>query len=182
MISFDVKLIFTIVPLDRIVDIILRRTFDNQEIQTTLWKKELKELLILCTKNIYFNFGGKTFLSVAKGSPLGLVLADILMVYLENVLVPTLTEYMKFWKRYVDGTICFVKFWYAMYIALIVNSFNANIQLSYKKEKNVFYHSKMFWLQEMEIISSLLFIIKQHQMIIINTGICLHQLVGKGEP
>ena len=36
MISFDVKLIFTIVPLDRIVDIILRRTFDNQEIQTTL--------------------------------------------------------------------------------------------------------------------------------------------------
>ena len=109
MISFDVKLIFTIVPLDRIVDIILRRTFDNQEIQTTLRKKELKELLILCTKNIYFNFGGKSFLSVAKGSSLGLVLADILMVYLENVLVPTLTEYMKFWKRYVDGTICFVK-------------------------------------------------------------------------
>ena len=36
MISFDVKLVFTIVPLDRIVDIILRRTFDNQEIQTTL--------------------------------------------------------------------------------------------------------------------------------------------------
>ena len=67
MISFDVKLIFTIVPLDRIVDIILRRTFDNQEIQTTLRKKELKELLILCTKNIYFNFGGKTFFKCGQG-------------------------------------------------------------------------------------------------------------------
>ena len=67
MISFDVKLIFTIVPLDRIVDIILRRTFDNQEIQTTLRKKELKELLILCTKNIYFNFGGKNFFKCGQG-------------------------------------------------------------------------------------------------------------------
>ena len=43
MISFDVKSPFTNVPLDRTIDIILKRIFDNQEIQTTLTKKELKD-------------------------------------------------------------------------------------------------------------------------------------------
>ena len=44
-------------------------------------------------------------LFVAMGSPLGPVLADIFMVELTlNTLAPTLTEYMKFWKRYVDDT------------------------------------------------------------------------------
>ena len=44
-------------------------------------KKELKELLILSTKNVHFTFGSKTFVQsdgVAMGSPLGPALADIL--------------------------------------------------------------------------------------------------------
>ena len=92
--------------------VISRRIFDNQEIQTTMAKKELKKLLILCTKNVHFTFSGNILsnlmVRVAMHSPLGPVLADILMVELENKLVPTLTDYMKFWKRYVDDTICFV--------------------------------------------------------------------------
>ena len=75
-------------------------------------KKELKELLILCAKNFSFYFGGNAFIqsdSVAMGSSLGRLLAHIFLVELENTLVPTLTEYMKFWKRYVGDTICFVK-------------------------------------------------------------------------
>ena len=61
MFSFDVKSLFPNVPLDCTFDIILQRIFDNQEIQTTMTKKERKELLILCTKNVHFTFGGKTF-------------------------------------------------------------------------------------------------------------------------
>ena len=72
---------------------------------------------------------------MAIGSPLGPVLADIFMVELENTLVPTLTDYMKFWKRYVDDTICFVKMGSVEYIVLILNSFDANIQFTYEKEK-----------------------------------------------
>ena len=75
-------------------------------------KKELKELLILCTKNFSFSFGANTFIQsdgVAMGSSLGPLLAHIFSVELENTLVSTLTEYMKFWKRYVGDTICFVK-------------------------------------------------------------------------
>ena len=38
------------------------------------------------------------------------------MVELENTLVPALTEYMKFWRKYVDDTICFVKMGSVEYI------------------------------------------------------------------
>ena len=61
MVSFDVKFLFTNLPLDHTIDFILQRIFDNQEIQTTMTKKELKELLIPCTKNVHFTFVGKTF-------------------------------------------------------------------------------------------------------------------------
>ena len=138
MVSFDVKSLFTNIPLDRIIGIILKRIFDKQELQTTMTKKELKELLIVCTKNVHFTFGGKTFVQsdgVAMGSPLGQMLADIFMVELENTLVPTLTDYIKFWKRYLDNTICFVKMGSVEYIVSVLNSFDANIQFTYEMEK-----------------------------------------------
>ena len=59
----------------------------------------------------------------------------VLMVELENTLVPTLTDCMKFWKRYVDGTICFVKMGSVKYVVSILNSFDMNIQFTYEMEK-----------------------------------------------
>ena len=52
MVSFDVKLLFTNVPLETTIDIILRKIYTNHELATSLTKKEVKELLLLCTKNI----------------------------------------------------------------------------------------------------------------------------------
>ena len=57
------------------------------------------------------------------------------MVELENTSVPTLTDYMKFWKRYVDDNIWFVKMGSIEYIVSILNSFDANIQFTYEMEK-----------------------------------------------
>ena len=59
------------VPLNHTIDIILQKIFHNQEIESTLTKKELKELLILCTENVHFTYGVKTFVQsghVAMGS------------------------------------------------------------------------------------------------------------------
>ena len=50
MVSIDVKLLFTNGHLDRAIDDILQRIIDDEEIQTTMTKKELKELLILVQK------------------------------------------------------------------------------------------------------------------------------------
>ena len=44
MVSFDVKLLFTNVPLETTIDIILRRIYTNHELTTSLTKKEMKEL------------------------------------------------------------------------------------------------------------------------------------------
>ena len=43
------------------------------------------------------------------GSPLGPILAGILMVELENTLVPKLKQLFKNWRRYVDDTFSYVK-------------------------------------------------------------------------
>ena len=57
----------------------------------------MKELLLLLTKKVPFTFNGKIYIQVdgvAMGSPLG--------PELEKAILPELTEYIKYWKRYVD--------------------------------------------------------------------------------
>ena len=111
MVSFDVKLLFTNVPLETTIDIILRRIYTNHELTTSLTKKEMRELLLLCTKNVHFTFNGQNYIQVdgvAMVSLLAPLLADMFMIELERSLIPNLQK-ITFWRRYVDYTICFVK-------------------------------------------------------------------------
>ena len=52
IVSFDVKSLFTSVPLEKTIDIALERIYLRKEIVTILTKNEMKNLLILCTKNV----------------------------------------------------------------------------------------------------------------------------------
>ena len=84
--SYDVKALFTNVPLDYTINVILRKIYSNHEIDTNISKKEVKDLLILCTKNVHCSFNGDIYIQcdgVAMGSPLGPVLTGIFMVELE---------------------------------------------------------------------------------------------------
>ena len=67
-------------------------------------------------------------------SPLGPVLADIFMIELEKAILPELTECIKYWKRYVDDTVSFVKLGTIHYIVTQLNSFDSNIQFTLKKK------------------------------------------------
>jgi len=72
LISFDVSSLFTNVPLDYTIKIVLKRIYDQKE--TNIPRDQVKQLLILCTKNVHFTFDGKTYIQkdgVAMGSPLG---------------------------------------------------------------------------------------------------------------
>ena len=114
MVSFDVKSPFTNVPLEKTIDIILRRIYHDKEININITKKDMRDLLLLSTKNIHFTFEGKIYIQIdrgAMGSPLVPVPADIFMIELERIVVPTLATHLRFWRRYVDDTIffCFVK-------------------------------------------------------------------------
>ena len=58
-ISFDVKSLFTNFPLDYTINIKLRRIYDDNELYTNISKKEMKEILLLCTKNAHFTFNNE---------------------------------------------------------------------------------------------------------------------------
>ena len=112
MVSFDVPSLFTNVPLDYTIDVLLPLIYTQREIETNIRKKELKDLLILCTKNVHFSLNEQLYLLkhvIAMGLPLGPIRADIFLVELERNLLPILPQYMTSWKRYVDDTISYVK-------------------------------------------------------------------------
>ena len=60
-ISFHVKLSFTYVPLDFTINFILRRIYNENEIHTNIKRSEMKELLLLCTKNVHFTFNNDIY-------------------------------------------------------------------------------------------------------------------------
>ena len=111
MVSFDVKSLLTNLPLETTIDIILRRIYTKHELTTSLTKEEIKKLLLMSTKNVHFICNGQIYIlvdGVAMGSPLSPLLADIVMIELERSLISNLSK-IKFWRRYFDDTICFVK-------------------------------------------------------------------------
>ena len=69
-------------------------------------------------------------------SPLGPVLAQIFMVELERSLVPKLSNYIKFWKRFVDGTISSANTEVTDHILMVLNSSDPATQFTYETEEN----------------------------------------------
>ena len=100
LISFDVISLSTNVPLDATIGNVLKRIYDNREINTAISKTEMEELIKLCTKDDgYFNFNRTAYVQkdgVAMGSPLAPVLAGTFMVELERVVIPKLSQHLQF--------------------------------------------------------------------------------------
>ena len=138
-ISFDVKSLFTYFPLDFIIDVIHSGIYNEKEIHANIKRSEMKELLLLCSKNVHFTFNNDIYQQcdgVAMGSPLGPVIAGIFMVELARTLLPRLIEYMTPWKRYVDDTIATIKLTSIDYVLRILNIFYKDIKFTYELEIN----------------------------------------------
>ena len=109
LVSFDVKSLFTNVPLHRAMDITLRRIYDHKELDTSTTKSEMKEMLTLCTKNVHFTYNRKIFVQTDGAAMGSLLRPDIFMTELEKTLLPDIyIRYIKFLRRYVDDTIFYV--------------------------------------------------------------------------
>ena len=94
-VSFDVVSLFTDVPLEETINVIIKRIYDKNETNIDIPKQEMKELLYLCTKNAHFTLNSKTYVQIdgiAMGSPLVPALANIFMVEFEQNIIPTLSE------------------------------------------------------------------------------------------
>ena len=103
-VSFDVVSLFTNVPLNKTVEIILRKVYDEKLINTDIPKKNLEKLLLLCTQETRFTFNGEMYTQmdgVMMRSPIGPVFANIFTSELENNIIPALGDEVRQWKRYV---------------------------------------------------------------------------------
>ena len=131
--SFDVKSLFTPVLLEKTIDTVLERIYLSKEIETILTKNEMKTILILCTRNVHFTLNNEIYIQndgVAMGSPRGPILAGILMVELENTLVPKLKQYIK----NVHDTFAYVKNSSTEYVLSVLETFHCTVKFTYEKE------------------------------------------------
>ena len=115
MCSFDITSLFTNIPLDETIQIILDQIFHNPDtLFQGLNKAQFKSLLELATKNSNFIFDGKLYKQidgVAMGSPCGPTLANIFLCYYESIWLENCPSEFKpeFYKRYVDDTFLLFK-------------------------------------------------------------------------
>ena len=141
MMSFDVKSLFTSIPLSKTTEITSEGIYDRKEINTDIPKTILKEMILLCTMDVHFLFEDEIYQQtdgVAMGSPLGPIIAGAFMVKLETTLgnFLKLGNLLRKWKRYVDDTYCIVKTDSANEILIKLNSFLINMQFTYLAEGN----------------------------------------------
>ena len=139
LISFDVTSLFTNVPLDYTINIILKRISDQRELETKISRKEMKDLLLLSTKNVHFSYNNKLYSQkdgVAMGLLLGPAIAGIFIADLERNVIPKLSTHMTKWKRYVDNTITYIKLRSIDYLLSVFNSFHRNVKFTFKEEKD----------------------------------------------
>lgn len=139
MVSFDVVSLFTSVPLDYTINLILDKIYREKLITTKLNRANFKVLLEMCTKEMHFSFNNciyKQVNGVAMGSPLGPVLANIFMVELEKTMIPRLSEKLSLWYRYVDDTFTFIKKGEIPIVKDILETFHQDIKFTFEEEKD----------------------------------------------
>ena len=139
LISFDVKSLFANVTLDRTIDIILKKIYSKHETTTNIGRKEMKDFITLSKKNVPFTFNNEIQQQrdgAAMGSPLGPVPAGIIMVELDNSIVPKLNCHLHFGKRCVDDTLTIVEEGSINLVLQQLNSFHPNIQFTFEMESS----------------------------------------------
>ena len=109
MMSFDVVSLFTCVPTDLAVRVARRRLENDSSLpeRTSLSVDDIVDLLTLCLDATFLSFRGKVYKQVhgtAMGSPVSVVVANLVMEDVEERALESFHSPPRFWKRYVDDT------------------------------------------------------------------------------
>ena len=109
MMSYDVKALFTSVPIQPAISIITKLLEEDQELQqrTSLAVNNITSLLEFCLKSSYFTFQGRYFKQqegAAMGSPISPIMANLYMEDFEIKAINSSPQPPYHWKRFVDET------------------------------------------------------------------------------
>ena len=138
LVSFDVKSLFTSIPLQLALDC-TKTAINKSHYQPPLPTDDLMDLLHLCLTSTYFQYNGKHYKQLhgtAMGSPVSVVVAEIVMQNNEEQALATYSETLPLWLRYVDDTITAVHESKIDEFHEHLNEQNTNIQFTKEIEEN----------------------------------------------
>ena len=138
LVSFDVKSLFTSIPLQLALDC-TETAINNSTIELLLPTDDLMELLNLCLTPTYFQYNGKHYKQLhgtAMGSPVSVVVAEIVMQNSGERALATYKRTLPLWLRYVDDTFTAVHKDEIDDFHEHLNGQNADIQFTKEIEEN----------------------------------------------
>ena len=141
MVSFDVQSLFTNVPIDKALEVIHKRLVDDETLEdgTTLTLEQATLLLGICLRTTYFVYHQQFYEQTdgaAMGSPVSPVVANIFMEHIEEAALNTSPSPVRFWRRYVDDTFCFLQKSDVNVVLDHINSISPYINFTVEKESD----------------------------------------------
>ena len=141
LVSFDVVSLFTRVPIARALQVSRDRLERDPSLpeRTCLSVDDICNLLGLCLDATYLSFEGTVYRQVhgtAMGSPVSVVVANLVMEDIEQEALSTFHSPPLFWRRYVDDTCTALPLDLVDSLHQHLNSVDPNIQFTVEKEKD----------------------------------------------
>ena len=136
LVSFDVKSLFTSIPLDLAIESV-KEALVNHSSDPPIPKEDVINLL--CLESTFFQYNGNFYQQLhgtAMGSPVSVVVAEIVMQRLEEKALATYLDSPSFWYRYVDDTLTSLKKSEKIDFLNHLNRQNPSIQFTMEPEKD----------------------------------------------
>ena len=135
MSSYNVKVIFTPVPVDPALNIIHKKLQQDTTLhnRTPLSMPNIMSFLRFCLKSTFFTFQGKYYEQVrgsAMASPLSPVVANLFMEDFEIRALCSLPNPPRIWLRFVDDTFVIHRAEYTQQFLNHLDSLHPNIQFT----------------------------------------------------
>ena len=138
--SYDVKALFTSVPIQPAIDVIRKRLEEDKELQkrTNMSIQHIVSLLEFCLRSTYFTFQDRLYEQqegAAMGSPISPIVANLFMEDFERRAIESSPHPPCFWRRFVDDTFTIIYTAHKESFLQHLNSIDDHIQFTSEDQR-----------------------------------------------